>query len=87
MVTARAVADLSSQTEKATEVAQVLMPGGATGAASAARNEPEHDVIAGCEPADAGTDLRFVDDTFGTVPVGGRQLFRFLADGGGLRLG
>ena len=59
------------------EVAQVLMAGGAARAPAAGRDEPEHDVVAGRQPADAGADL--LHDAGALVAADDRQRERQVA--------
>ena len=59
------------------EVAQVLVAGRARRAATARRDEAEHDVVAGRQPADVLADL--LDDAGALVAADDRQLERQVA--------
>ena len=66
--------DLPAEPMSGAEVAQVLVAGRAARAATARRDEPEHDVIAGGQPADPLADL--LDDAGALVAADDRQLER-----------
>ena len=69
-----AVGDLPADAHQRAEVAQVLVAGRAARTATTGRDEAEHDVVAGREPADALADL--FDDAGALVATDDRQLER-----------
>ena len=74
MVTGAAVGDLTTDAHQGTKVAEVLVTGRAARASAAGRDEPEHDVVTGGQPADALADL--LDHAGTLVATDDRQLER-----------
>ena len=77
MVTRCHVGRLEPGSHDRAEVAEVLVTGRTARTAATRRNEPEHDVVALLEPADARPDLG--DDAGTLVATDHRQLERQIA--------